>query len=96
MLLAWAIAYLLAGTGFVAKDMSEPAYNRPGYVHTAKGRWQVRLLWPLVSVRLLLLHLGKSSSKLKHEYIGGQFLPSLFVFVGVGAVGTLIANWLFD
>ena len=96
MLVAWVIAYLLAGTGFVAKDMSEPAYNRPGYVHTSKGRWLVRLLWPLVSVRLLLLHLSKSSSDLKHEYIGGQFLPTVFVFVGIGAVGTLIANWLFD
>ena len=96
MLIAWAIAYLLAGAGFVAKDMSEPAYNRPGYVHSAKGRWLVRMFWPFVSVRLLLMHLSKSSSKLKHEYIGGQFLPTLLVFVGVGAVGTLIATWLFD
>jgi hypothetical protein len=93
---AWVLGYLVAGFGFVAKDQSEPVYNQPGYLRSNKGRWIVRLLWPVVSLRLFFLHLSRSSPKLKHKYIGGQFLPTWFLFVAIGAIGMMVGNWLFD
>ena len=94
MITAWVAGYLLAGFGFVNKDLAEPVYNRPSYVRSAKGRWLVRAFWPIVSIALLWQHSRWKSGELKHEYIGGQFIPSWFLFAGIGAIGTLIGNWI--
>ncbi len=93
MVWAWIIAYFVAGEGFVSKEASEPVYNQPGYVRSKKGRWAVRLLWPLVSIRIWMSY-RRNSPALRQKYFGGQFLPTWFLFVAIGSIGTLIANWL--
>ena len=94
MTAAWIIAYLVAGAGFVAKDQSEPVYNQKGYVQSKSGRWLVRLLWPLVSIQHLWA-LARLSGKYVHEFIGGQLLPTVVLFIAVGAVGSWLGGLIF-
>ncbi len=94
MWLVWAVAYLMAGFGFVAKDQAELVHNRLSYVSTSKGRRIVHLAWPIVSILILLTF--ERSSELRYQYIGSQFLPTWFMFVAIGAIGTLVISWIFD
>ena len=90
----WAGAYLLAGLYFVAQDLREPRWNRPGYVRTSGGRWRVRLIWPIASARILLFmsHHGNKEVARHHngKHLREQLLPTIAVFLGAGVIGSLL------
>lgn len=84
-ILAWLIAYIIAGFLYVRRDLSQPARRQPGYVDSAKGRWLVRLTWLLVTFRMLFW-MGRFQAKYARE----EALPSYLTFAVLGFVGAWI------
>ena len=94
MFWSWLIGYLIAGYGFVNKDRAEPIGNQPAYARSAKGRPIVKLFWPIVSIAILWQYMNWNVGDMKPDYIGGHLLPTWFLFLGIGAIGTLITSWI--
>jgi len=85
--LVWIVAYLITGVLYVRRDLKLPAFRRPGYVDTPKGRWAVRLAWLPATFRLMFVF-----GKFHPKYFRAEALPSYATFLGLGLIGT----WLFS
>lgn len=88
MIWFWIFGYLVAGEGYIARDLAGAVYQRPAYTRTITGRALVRMFWPFVSLRTIFALRGR----LRRDYLAGQLLPTVLLFWVIGFVG----SWLFE
>lgn len=88
VIIVWLVAYFITGALYVRRDRRLPLYQQPGYVSSAAGRWNVRLLWLPATFRLMFVF-----GRFHPKYFRQEALPSYVTFVGLGLIGTwLISN----